>query len=357
MPSRRPVMGTPRACTRLGVVSALEEAVWTAGLALRDTEFGAILRGARVQPSSPNSFQSTHGWPHPQTLMDWELSFDPAVHRTIAAVTSMRVLGEEIPQEGRSWVEWSQKALHTLQRIAAKCSAGIPGDVRRGLLDVDDLLPMQTHMYVTELRQDESGRLALRFAGLDAPMVRDTLAEVYRQVLQTPTFRRARDAAEILQNRPSLLTRFTSRRPRILREIRAARPGETGGQVETRGLAVIKSAYDDEPDLRDSVSSLRAHNQLVHRVVWALLGLAEQFEPVRIVETLGAVVDDAVERERVISVTVVDPRTAFLRASHPVRMELSCPLDGVYIVRRHTSAWAGSIEDDLGLVSLEPVMV
>jgi hypothetical protein len=103
----------------------------------------------------------------------------------------------------------------------------------------------------------------------------------------------------------------------------------------------------------EPVSALRAFNQYVTRIIWTLLGAAEQIQPATITYSVGAIVERVVAGERHLDMTVTSDSTALLRPTHPVWLQLGTPLDGLYLVERHTLAFGGREENDLGLMAFE----
>jgi hypothetical protein len=335
----------------VGVVTGLDQAVWATGLVVRETEFGEILRRAR---RSPHSLQEMKGWSVPDQLHSWELSYDPALQRTVAAMFAMRVLNHTIPTEAEPWVQWVVGALAAMQRIAAKCWGPVPADVRRVFLDFDDLLPLATKDYIVKLRMDQPDRPTLRFGGLDSGPVRTALGSLFSEVQAGTSAGEARRAATTLRGRASMMNAVTEVRERLQNEIATPFAGEQGSHALERVQRTVASAYDDKPDLLGVVSALRAHNRLVTRILWCLAGVAEQFQPAVVQETVGAIGEHVVDGERRLDLTVRDQNFALIRPTHPVWLELGTPLDGLYIVERHTLAMGATAENDLGLSPLEP---
>lgn len=334
----------------MGVVTELEQAVWATGLVLRETEFGEMLRRARL---GTHSLQELHGWSVPEQLHGWELSYDPALHRTFAAIVAMDMRKLTIPSDAGPWVQWVAGALAAMQRIAAKCWGPIPADVRRVFLDFDDLLPPATKDYLAKLRMDQPDRHALSFAGLDSRPVRAALAALFSEVQAGMSAGQARQAATTVRGRSGTFNALLEVRERLQNEIATAFAGEQGSQAFERAQRTVASAYDNRPALIGVVAALRAHNRHVTRILWCLLGVAEQIQPAVVQETVGAIVEHVVDGERRLDLTVRDQNFALIRPTHPVWLELGTPLDGLYIVERHTLAMGGSEENDLGLSPLE----
>lgn len=349
-------MGETRACPGLGMVDALAQQLWATGLVVRDTEFGAILRHARLSadhhrpsPADPVS------WAVPMALQALELSFDPALHRTLTAVWTMRAVGDSIPLEAREWLEWVMKATAAVQRIEAKCWIDVPREIWQVFLDADDAIPPAIHEGFTALRRDQQGRPALSFAGLNAMSVRQSLSTLSAGIRATAVATDARRAADQLSRRPDLLQELVAVRQVVGAEALTPKRDETLADACERSRRNIDNAYLFSTELLDRVIKLRAYNLLITRAIWALLGLAEQFEPLEIKGCAGAFVDEIVAGQRHIHLTTTDQATGFPRTSHPVWLKFGSPLDGLYFVLGYTMAIAGAAEADLHLVAFDPV--
>lgn len=329
------------------MVTALGEAVWAAGLAIRDTEFGSMLRNARSSQRRPDGSVTALV---PEPLMGWETSFDPALQRTMAAVVSMDMIGTPVPREAGTWVLWVASAMEAMQCVVAKCWTGVPVDIRRAFLDLDDVRAPGTESYIANLRLGDASS-SLGFAGLDSRPVRRALARVYALVEKTPSAASARGAARILQRRQDLMRVLIIMRERIGFGLLLNRPGDTISKALERTRAEIAGAYGSNSELAGLVNAFRAHNRLVTRIVWMLLGVAEQFEPAVVTETVGAISDRVVDGERHIDLTVRSQHFALLRPTHPVLIQMSIPVDGLYFLSRHTVTLGAIEEDDLGLVA------
>ena len=333
----------------MGVVrNSLAEKVWSAGVLLRETEFGSTLRNARRSGGG----SSGSGGVVPQSLQRWELSFDPAVQRTFAAVSCMQAIGEALPDDSDEWFKWNGSARRAIQRIAAKCWAGIPREVWQQFIDFDDIAPGAMQGEISELRRDVRGVGALRFAGLNEDPSQSALSSLFEETRALDMYDIADRAAARIINNPMSLREFTTERSKVLSGLRAI-PGETGVEYFERCRNAVSSSYSSYPDVLGAVRSLRAYNRHVLKIVWALLGLCEQIEPARITQTSGPLTDSMRNGERIIDLTVTDPLSIFLRPTHPVWIALSTPLDGLYFVEGQTMALGGPSESDLHLVAFE----
>jgi hypothetical protein len=280
-----------------------------------------------------------------------ELSFDPAIHRTFAAVTFMGLLQQEVPAEAKSWIEWNQGALKAAQRIASKCWTGVASDFRTAFLDLDDLPPVASHSYISGLRQNQPGLAASRFAGLNMDAVRDALTRMYGEIKSTETAVIARSAASLLERKPAYFADLMSVRGRTQKRLQDHPTDATIAEVHDYMREVVEQAYSTFPHLEDIVASFRNHNKFVQQILWAILGTAEATVDVSIHATMGAIIEEVVDGERQISFTVEQGEAALLRPTRPVWVELGTPLDGLYWVKHHTFAFASGQQDDLTLVA------
>ena len=329
-------------------MNALAEKVWSAGVLLRETEFGSTLRNARRSGGG----RMGSGGVVPQSLQQWELSFDPAVQRTFAAVSSMQAIGEALPDDSNEWLKWNGLARRAVQRIAAKCWAGIPREVWQQFIDFDDIAPGAMQGEISELRRDVRGVGALKFAGLNEDPSQSALNSLFAEIKTLDMYDIADRAAARIMSDPVSLREFTMERSKATSGLRAT-PGETVVEYFERCRNAVSSSYSSFPEVLVAVRSLRAYSRLVLKIVWALLGLCEQIEPARITQTSGPLSDSVRNVERIVDLTVTDPLSMFLRPTHPVWIALSTPLDGLYFVEGQTMALGGPGESDLHLVAFE----
>jgi hypothetical protein len=332
----------------VGLVRPFDQILWSIAQVVRETEFGEVLRRARLAPNSPTGLVGLKGWTVPEDLHGWELSYDPAIHRTLAAGTALGMLNRTIAPGAADWIQWVGQAHEAVQRIAANCWSGVPPDVRASFLDYDDLLPPATWHYLADLRKSKRGQNALKFAGLDAPRVQAALGRLFAEVRRSESAVSARDAAARLQ-RLKLVPVLTTVRRRLETEIHTIYKGETGEEGMSRTRRTVDAAYADNPDVAALVEILRRHNRYVTRVMWVLLGAAEEWQPVVVSQTSGPINDATVNGERRLNLTVTAmPFMPFVRLTNPVWLELQSPLDGLYVVEGYTTL-LGPYEADLRL--------
>ncbi len=192
----------------MDMVSRLALTSWAAGLALRDTEFGFTLRDARYGEVLGRKVTLHNSLRMPDELQKWELAYDPAIHRTQAALLALRLMGEPVPDGIDMWLRWVMSAAEAMQRVSSKCWAGIPQEVRRTFVDSDDAWPAAASGTLYMIRQDDQGRPSLRFAGLDSPDFREALRKMSELAKASKAFADARRSSERIARSQSLLRRL-----------------------------------------------------------------------------------------------------------------------------------------------------
>jgi hypothetical protein len=190
----------------------------------------------------------------------------------------------------------------------------------------------------------------LSFAGLEAPRVQAALGRLFAEVRVSKAAVDAHKAATSL-GRGKLRGAMAAVRARLLPELRTIYRGETGGQGMERTRQAVATAYDNHPELATVVSALRSHNRYVTRIIWTLLGAAEEIQPTVVKSIAGPITDRTVDGERHVALTANDTLLALVRPTHPVWLELGSPLDGLYVVEGIT-ALLGPHEADLELARL-----
>ena len=335
------------------VMSRLGDAAWEAGLSIRESEFGQVLRHARTS-GSPGASPVELPGPSPN-LQGWELSFDPAVQRTVAATMALAVMGQGIPEDSQNWLQWIASAKRALQRIAAKCWAGVPRECWQAFLDFDDITPLAAQGQIFELRRDVRGAGALSFGGLNDDLVRIPLEELFSIAKQSRFYEDALHTANMLMKRQGMLRSMAEERNKVQAELASPQSGEIAQDFFSRSRRSIVDAYSSDPALKAAVSTLRAYNEVVTKIVWTLLGLCEEIEPT-VIRTLSRPVTETVsDGHRFVDLTISESLTFHLRPTNPVRLELNTPLDGIYFVQGHTLAWSAgsSDESDIHLLAFD----
>lgn len=130
------------------MVTDLERAIWAVAEPIRATRFGKILRNAWISerdPSLPGPDEETHSW---------ELSFDPAIQRTLGGTMAMGLAHDSPPDTDSEWFTWNLAAKRAVTRIAAKCWAGIDAQRRLIFIDEDNMQPILGQTSVYDLRSE-----------------------------------------------------------------------------------------------------------------------------------------------------------------------------------------------------------
>lgn len=280
----------------------------------------------------------------------WELSFDPAIQRTFAAQAALPLVGGD-PSSNSEWIEWNEAALRAMARVAAKCWAGVDSDHRATLIDDDNLYPIWNESSVYGLRSDSPG-YSLRFEGLDESGVADVLRAIYHTAKATPAYAQARWASDRLRGSRDLLRSWLEVAQQVVGELEAIGREQPIGEGRRHGAQIVKAAYEGTP-VADLAQAFQRYNGLVQQVVWTILGLAESaLPPTTITRSVGTVrCTTAPDRSPFIRLTSQDA-DPLLRVTHPVRLAMGLPLDGVYSLVGYTFHLAEDASNDCSLVPL-----
>jgi hypothetical protein len=328
------------------MVIDLERAIWAAAEPIRATRFAQILRNARVStrdPSLPGPDDETH---------NWELSFDPAIQRTLAAVTATGMMHHAPPNTDSDWFKWNLEAKKVVTRLAAKCWAGIDAQRRVVFVDEDNFQPIwnQTNLY--DLRSDTPGR-HLNFEGLSDPDVRTALRAVYEAARETPAYENALRADRQLAQSPDKLILWAQLAQKGHQDLEAAFKGLSVGEGRQRGLEIVRTIYTGTP-VEDIATAYRRYNRLVQHIVWSILGLAEIMPgPFLLTDTVGTLrCTYSADGNPLIRVTSAAAIPAYLRLTYPVWLDTGTPLDGLHLLIAHTITLAPVAGDDLSLTPI-----
>jgi hypothetical protein len=327
------------------VVTELERAIWAAAEPIRATRFGKILRNAWVSerdPSLPGPDEDTHGW---------ELSFDPAIQRTLGGTMAIAMACHSPPDTESEWFKWNLAAKRAVTRIAAKCWAGIDSQRRLIFVDEDNLQPILGRRNIYDLRSETVGR-HLDFEGLSEPEVRNALTTVYMAARATPAYEDALRADNDLQRSPRKLALWAQLAEKGHRGLQAT-TGLTIQEARQRGLESVIATYADTP-VEDIASAFRRYNRLVQQIIWSVLGLAEIIpEPFVLTDPVGTLrCTPATDASPFIRVTSIKATSVFLRPTHPIWLETRTPLDGLYLLVGYSMNLAPGAASDLSLTPI-----
>lgn len=328
------------------MVTNLENAIWDVAEPIRATRFGQILQRAwstHRSPDLPGPDEHFHGW---------ELSFDPAIQRTFGAAIGVAIEAQTNPDMTTEWFLWNMAAKRAACRMAAKCWAGIDSQRRRVFVDEDNFQPIWGQPNLYDLRSDTLGA-HLDFEGLNNPEVRVALAAVYKEARATPAYEAALRADRDLERSRDLLIAWALIAAKGHKNLGNALRSLPIGEGQRHGREIVRTTYAGTP-VEEIAGAFQRYNQLVQRIIWSILGLAEiATGPYVLTEPIGTL---RCTRSDVgspfIRVSTENATNDFLRCTHPVRLETGTPLDGVHTLVGYTMAFASATTIDL---SLEPI--
>lgn len=327
------------------MVTDLERLIWAAAEPLRATRFAAVLQNAR-RSDGDALLPSPDG-----ALQGMELSFDPAIQRTLGGAVLESIVHGTPPRVDDEWYRWNLAAKKAVTRFAAKCWAGIDADRRRVFIDTDNLQPIFGQDTLFDLRMDTPGP-HLFFEGLSDEHARAALRAVYEAARATPAYETALHADRRLDRSRELLLAWALLAQTTTDELRAQN-GLTIEEAKSRSLQIVKRAYEGTP-VEEIAQAFRRYNRLVQHIVWSILGLAEMIPSTLVVtDPVGTMrsTRDA-DGSPFIRLTSSDASKVFLRPTHPVWLATGTPLDGLHIVVGYTFHFAGGASCDLSLIPI-----
>lgn len=329
------------------MVTDLERAVWAAAEPIRATRFSRILRSARVvtrDPSLPGPDDETQGW---------ELSFDPAIQRTLGATIALGVALRSPPDMNSEWFKWNLEAKKALGRLAAKCWAGIDPQRRVVFIDEDNFQPIWGQTYLYDLRSDTPGR-HLNFEGLGEPDVCAALTVVYKAARATPAYENVLRADRQLACSRDKQTLWALLAQKGHQGLEAALHGLTIGDGSQRGREIVRTIYADTP-VEGIAEAFQRYNRLVQHIIWSILGIAEITPaPLVLSNVVGTLrCTRATDGSPFIRLTSRAVEFAVLRLTYPVWLDTGTPLDGLHLLIGHTmSLVSAGGSDDLSLTPI-----
>jgi hypothetical protein len=311
------------------LVTALEQAVLDAGEVFRSASFGAALQ--RYHPGRRGGAAGVVADP----LLMFEVNESPAIIRTFKVLDMHARAGAPLDiTPVREYVDWVAAAARAIQRLAQLLWQPIPVPIRTAVFDEDDLGP-GTSSYLPKSRFDEIGP-ALRFEELDGQLCREAWRTVSRESRSTDCYNAAREAAERLKRQP-LHNQLNQHRRDILARLQAAVSGGpiTIGDAQARQQEIVRDAYIDSPiQLREAAYAIRAYNELVNHILWAVLGIAESTdEVVAFTRNVGAVRVSGRGRNSTTTITMEALKTWVGHPPSPYVIEAGLPIDGLYLSR------------------------
>ena len=330
----------------MGMVTDLEQAVWATADPIRATRFGHILQNARRSPRD----QSLPG--PDDHVQGWELSFDPAIQRTLAAVTAIGIANRTPPDLESEWPRWNLTAKKALARVAAKCWAGIEANRRMVFLDEDNFQPVWGQNNVYDLRSDSWGR-HLDFEGLNEPELKAALSAVYRAARATPAYEDVLRADLQLDRSLTKLDIWARLAQKGHQELESSSTGLTIADARERAVEIVDALYVGTP-VEDIAAAFRRYNRLVQHIIWSILGLAEAVpEPFVLTETVGTMrCSRQADGSPLIRLTSAEASNMLLRVTYPVWLDTGTPLDGLHVVVGYTMRLDPNAASDLILLPI-----
>jgi len=260
-------LAAPGIVGRLDLVSPLEQAAVSLGEELRQAEFGQRLQ--ELHPSR-RADQAPFG-----SLASFEVNSGPAIRRTLQTLHLTQLANEPLTlsDADQAYIAWITDAWRAMQRIAGRCWVPMRSELRTMIVDQDDLGPNASH-YIPASRVHEPGP-ALRFAGLESTRVQEAIDALVVACRSTPCYQRALECVSRMEQNSDLRTRVDKRRKRIVGELQ---PPErmTIADADNRARLIVRHGYENaDGDVRVVADAVRAHNELVNYLLFALLGFAE----------------------------------------------------------------------------------
>jgi len=208
------------------------------------------------------------------------------------------------------------------------------------VFDQDDLGPAAS-IYIPATREHEYGP-ALAFAGLDSEEVAPKIAAVVDACRSTPCHEHVRELAETASSHASFLRKLEQERRRIISSLNFREP-LTIGQTHARQYGIVQRCYDSAPsDVRAFADAVRAYNELLNYVLFAVLGFAEGHDVIEITEDTGPLRCRRKPRLLWVHFASFDPQISL--AGHPPSpfvLKAETPLDGLYISEGTSMRWSG----------------
>jgi hypothetical protein len=314
------------------VISPLERAALDACEAFHSSQFGAALR-----ERSPQARYGPEG-PPADPLAMYEINGGAPIARTLRTLQMMQMGRESIdPSSIQEFLEWIGNAMQAVQRLAQMCWAPIPKRERQLIYDEDDLGPAGSP-YLPASRYDQLGP-SLQFEGLARSSAVGAWRDLVQVLRQTQCYQAATAAGEALQEPTSraeaVACRDTTSAAR--RAILAGPPIRLGEALD-RQRALIRDAYvQASPELQQAATAIRAHNELVNHLLWAVLCAAERSEARG--ETVADLSEDdlgamRLSGQRPQEITLVLQERLWIgHPPSPFVIDNQTPCSGVYITR------------------------
>jgi hypothetical protein len=317
----------------VGVVTALEEAIIRAARCLNQSHMGEWLRenhpGRRAGPGSSPGL----------TLDKFELNAGLPVYRTLSVLGAAKATRRDLnlTDADQSYVSIVEDIQVALRAISDRFWGTIRTDVRTLIYDHDDVpVPFLGQPYISGLRQRRGPSLQTACArvGLSEHEIA-VLAGCWHAAHSTDAYEAARASSIRVQLYDNLRRRLIARRSELTgRAESVMNQGVSLGDAARQVTKLVEAAYDDSDlELQGVAIQLRAYNELVQAVLWALLGFAEgsddAFTPLPVDHSRVGV--EHSRRHLIVHLTTFGARFGISAKGGPFVIRGRGPLDGIYL--------------------------
>jgi hypothetical protein len=314
-------------------MTALEEAILRAARGLNQSHLGEWLGenhpGRRAGPGSPPGF----------TLDQFELNAGLPVYRTLSVLGAAKATRRDLnlTDADRSYVSTVNDIHVALRAISDRFWGTIRTDVRTLVYDHDDVpVSFLGYPYIPGLRQRPGPSLQTACAkiGLSEHEIA-VLAGCWHEAHSTDAYEAARASSTRVQLYDKLRRRLIARRSELTGRAEVVMSqGVSLGDSSRQVTELVEAAYADS-DLETQVVAmrLRAYNELVQAVLWALLGFAEgsgdAFTPLPVDHPRVGV--EHGRRHLIVHLTTFGARFGISAKGGPFVISGRGPLDGIYL--------------------------
>jgi hypothetical protein len=315
-------------------VTALEEAILRAARGVNQSHLGEWLR--ENHPGRRAGAGSQPGL----TLDLFELNAGLPVYRTLSVLGAAKATRRDLSltDADRSYVSTVNDIHVALRAISDRFWGKIRTDVRTLVYDHDDVpVSFLGLPYIPGLRQRPGPSLQTACAkiGLSEHEIA-VLAGCWHAAHATDAYRAARASSIRVQLYDNLRRRLVVRRSELAgRAESVMNQGVSLGDATRQVTKLVEAAYDG-PDLevRGVAIQMRAYNELVQAVLWALLGFAEGsdddvFTPLPVDHPRVGV--EHSRRHLVVHLTTFGARFGISAKGGPFVISGRGPLDGIYL--------------------------
>lgn len=337
-------------------MTPLETTLVEAARTVHSSAFGERLRAYRKSRQGP-------GFKSELAMFETGGGMAPLI-RTASIVAILRATRGSVPLEGSEegeYVAWIEEALDGVNRLSTRLWDTVLPGPRQLVVDEDDL-PQWATGYPVGGRYDTSAR-GFAAVGYSSEAIAAT-GRLADSLTDTDCFRAARRAAAEIYRNSELRQELEAVRQRVLDAL-PPKKQETLEDARRRVQRLVSDAYEASGRRVQGVAAaIRALNQLINNVLWAILQAAEAEDAIPVLSAdLRMVRATHAPRSLVVRFSTASGLLPWLGPPAPFELRLGCPLDGVYLVSRSHhqggAAWLHDIEAwslrelELGPASIE----